>query len=309
VDATVETKLGETYKVNGYPTLKWFDSPDDTSETVSGDDNIPRSKDGIVGLAKERAESDWERPAPTPTPTAEPFGVEEGVLNLGYDDFNTVRKEKEGMLVMFYAPWCGHCKAMKPAFAEAAAEAPKVSKMSFAAVDCTVDQKICAKYGVKGYPTLYYVGPKSKKKYEEGRDKDALLAFAEKEMPLVEAEEVSLDEPDSLALKSDAALTKLRGKGPVMLLLCSGECDQATKVLEQAKEESESEGDSTVRFGKVDCAANPSMQACESVEETSMKLFLGKDDDGIDYTGKMKHFALLTFMDMHLDGAGGHDEL
>ena len=29
----------------------------------------------------------------------------------------------------------------------------------------------------------------------------------------------------------------------------------------------------------------------------------------MDFLRKMKHFALLTFMDMHLDGAGGHDEL
>jgi protein disulfide isomerase len=46
VDATVETKLGEEYKVQGYPTLKWFVGGSGT------DYDGPREADGIVAWIK-----------------------------------------------------------------------------------------------------------------------------------------------------------------------------------------------------------------------------------------------------------------
>ena len=44
---------------------------------------------------------------------------------------------------MFYAPWCGHCKKMKPGFA-AAAEKLKADGIvgKLAAVDATIDRSL-----------------------------------------------------------------------------------------------------------------------------------------------------------------------
>merc|ERR1712088_1245787 len=59
-------------------------------------------------------------------------------------------------LVMFYAPWCGHCKRLKPEFEKAAsgllANDPPVT---LSKVDCTEGGKAtCGRFDVKGYPTL-----------------------------------------------------------------------------------------------------------------------------------------------------------
>ncbi|MCP9266456.1 Protein disulfide-isomerase A5 [Dirofilaria immitis] len=55
------------------------------------------------------------------------------------------------IFVMFFSPWCGHCKAVKPAFREAA-EQFQFGK--FAVVDCTLWTDLCERHSVKGYPTF-----------------------------------------------------------------------------------------------------------------------------------------------------------
>lgn len=84
------------------------------------------------------------------------FANEEDVLELTDDDFTSRIAEHETVLVMFYAPWCGHCKKLKPEYAKAAGlikdNDPPVA---LAKVDCTEGGKeTCNKHGVSGYPTL-----------------------------------------------------------------------------------------------------------------------------------------------------------
>ncbi|XP_011302665.1 protein disulfide-isomerase A3 [Fopius arisanus] len=84
------------------------------------------------------------------------YAGEEDVLDLGDDDFTSKLDQHENTLVMFYAPWCGHCKRLKPEYAKAAellrGNDPPIT---LAKVDCTEAGKdTCTKFGVSGYPTL-----------------------------------------------------------------------------------------------------------------------------------------------------------
>lgn len=86
------------------------------------------------------------------------------------------------LIVEMYAPWCGHCKALEPKFKEAAA-ALAGEPVRLAALDATQADKIAARFGVKGYPTLFTFphGPKKgdkggAKPYNGPREVDGLVA-------------------------------------------------------------------------------------------------------------------------------------
>jgi len=78
------------------------------------------------------------------------------VVDLVDNDFDGVLEDIDTALVMFYAPWCGHCKRLKPEFEKAAtvlkANDPPVT---LAKVDCTEGGKdTCGRFQVSGYPTV-----------------------------------------------------------------------------------------------------------------------------------------------------------
>ncbi|XP_044765397.1 protein disulfide-isomerase A3 [Coccinella septempunctata] len=84
------------------------------------------------------------------------FSKEEDVIDLGDGDFSSKLAEHETALVMFYAPWCGHCKRLKPEYAKAAEELVRNDPpITLFKVDCTeAGKETCNKNSVNGYPTL-----------------------------------------------------------------------------------------------------------------------------------------------------------
>jgi len=58
--------------------------------------------------------------------------------------------------VEFYAPWCGHCKRLAPAWEELAAEAlsERQGRVRLAKVDAEAHPELAKKFGVTGFPTL-----------------------------------------------------------------------------------------------------------------------------------------------------------
>lgn len=168
VDVTTNRPLGDEFGVKGFPTVVYFKNGNKTFEHPG-----LRKEPDIMKFMKDPKEP----PAPAPE-EASWSEQESSVEHFTTTDFEKAVKRKKHSLIMFYAPWCGHCKKAKPEFTGAAEQLADNNKVMLGAVDCTAatNKEVCSKYGVKGYPTLVYLSYGAMPhKYAGGRDQAAFV--------------------------------------------------------------------------------------------------------------------------------------
>lgn len=119
---------------------------------------------GMMLLASLSATGHWGQPE------------EDEVVVLTSKNFDEFIKEHKFVFVKFYAPWCGHCKSMAPAYSKVA-KRMKAEKngVPIAKVDATVDNELGSKYGVKGFPTLKLFINGEPIDFQGGREEDQIF--------------------------------------------------------------------------------------------------------------------------------------
>ncbi|XP_031661563.1 protein disulfide-isomerase A5 [Oncorhynchus kisutch] len=167
VDTTIHKAVGERFKISGFPTVKYFEKGEERF-------TLPhlRSKDKIIEFL--------QNPQAPPPPEQSWEDKPSSVSHLGMEDFREALKKKKHALVMFYAPWCPHCKNAVPHFTTAADLFKEDRKIAYAAVDCTkgLNQELCKQEGVEGYPMFnYYNYGKFAEKYNGERGEAGFIGF------------------------------------------------------------------------------------------------------------------------------------
>ncbi|KAK2466246.1 hypothetical protein APHAL10511_001888 [Amanita phalloides] len=102
--------------------------------------------------------------------------AESDVISLTASNFNELVDAEPLILVEFFAPWCGHCKALAPHYEEAAT-ALKEKNIKLAKVDCVEEAELCQSKGVQGYPTLKVYKSGEAKDYNGARQADGIISY------------------------------------------------------------------------------------------------------------------------------------
>jgi len=81
-----------------------------------------------------------------------------------------------------YAPWCGHCKTLRPEWAKLATQLKGIAKV--AKIDASVNRQFDQTYDLKGYPHIVLIpgGAKDIKvyyKYDGARVANAMAEWAQ----------------------------------------------------------------------------------------------------------------------------------
>lgn len=111
-----------------------------------------------------------------------PLEQEDVVKVVGKTFKDIVYDESKDVLIEFFAPWCGHCRALKPKYEQLAKKLSKEKNVVIAAIDATANA-YPKEFEIAGYPTLFWVSQGNKKKpvpYEGAREVDDLLKFVAK---------------------------------------------------------------------------------------------------------------------------------
>jgi len=183
VDCTVHKESCSSHDVTGYPTFKYFNYGKNSQKYMGG-----REEPDFVAFMSDplnpEAGKAKAKPAAATLSYEEQFKDFDGynsITFLNSDNFQFTIDEAP-TLVMFYAPWCGHCKAMKPDFARAAETVEMQNLGTLAALDMTMQKEYTSKQfpDVKGFPTIKFYKNGEVEDYKGGRKYDDLLAFMKK---------------------------------------------------------------------------------------------------------------------------------
>ncbi|GAB7363527.1 hypothetical protein MBLNU230_g3796t1 [Neophaeotheca triangularis] len=218
--------------------------------------------------------------------TAGIYGKDSGVLNVDGSNYqNLIAKSNYTSIVEFYAPWCGHCQNLKPAYEKAAKNLKGLAKVAAVNCDEEMNKPFCGQMDVKGFPTLKIVKPGKKpgkpivEDYQGQRTAKAIVDSVVDKIP-----------NHVKKVKDGDFESFLEGDGPKAILF--SEKGAASALLKSI----------AIDFlGSIDVAQirkteRQAVQVFGVEKYPALVLLPGGDKDPITYDGEMKKEAMVSFL-------------
>ncbi|KAI5711993.1 thioredoxin domain-containing protein 5 homolog [Diaphorina citri] len=194
---------------------------------------------------------------------------------------NTFSEEvpKNNYFIMFYAPWCGHCKNLHPIWEELAdmLNDSEDSRVTIGQVDCTVEKQLCADQEITGYPTLKFFKKGSESeasKFRGTRDLPTLTNFINEQIS--ETPKEPSDKPivnEGLVELTEESFEKYVSLGNHFVKFYApwcGHCQSLAPVWQELASHFKTEED--VSIAKIDCTQHRSI--CQSFDIKSYPTLL-----------------------------------
>ncbi|KAK7540787.1 uncharacterized protein J3D65DRAFT_616472 [Phyllosticta citribraziliensis] len=110
------------------------------------------------------------------------------VLQVDHKNYEKlIAKSNHTSIVEFYAPWCGHCRNLKPAYEKAAKNLAGLAQVAAINCDDEENKPLCGSMGVQGFPTLKLVRPGKKRPvvedYQGARSAKAIVDAVVEKIP------------------------------------------------------------------------------------------------------------------------------
>ena len=94
--------------------------------------------------------------------------------DMNYEMFENSSKPN---MVLFYAPWCPHCKSMMGDWEQLSKHVK--GKMEVVKIDCDENPKMAEKYNINGFPTIILFKDGKKIHFEGSRNLENFMKFVE----------------------------------------------------------------------------------------------------------------------------------
>jgi len=170
-------------------------------------------------------------------------------VELNADNFAEMTAGKT-VFLKFYAPWCGHCKAMAEDWETLETVFAKHEVALVGSVDCTdeANDQLCADFNIEGFPTLAWGEPSATEDYYGGRDYESLKKFADEHITkpvcsIFNADACSDEEKASIASVEAKTDDELRAVAETIRKLSKEANDAFEAFLEELNDRYEQEED------------------------------------------------------------------